>query len=345
MKKLTALVVLALMSALFLVTTAQALPATDQVSRLGAYELAEIINDPVMQRQNMTIVRAAIHAIEQIATVESVSVLVDNIGYPLSAKPLPLGSEPIPDPVIICGSHNAAEGAILIAGYPVAQALVRMGNICIPEVLWKLGSTDSLHEVDACLCVLIDLRGKADAGDMIEDTLASQTDAKTQRRLRQALKMLPSIVPSEGAYSSRTNARLDISASNLAEGRKQLIDTMKVQIPPTVAVDNLVTVGRTVSVDGVTLTSAKELGELLGLEVKQEDGGITLISTTRTLAMEVGSSTALADGKSLSLPVAVTSCDKDVLVPLRVVADYFGAKTKWDASARIAWVSTGKQSS
>ena len=96
--------------------------------------------------------------------------------------------------------------------------------------------------------------------------------------------------------------------------------------------------------DGDVLTApAGEIGRLLKLDVRKDKarGSVTLSTRGaggKSVVLLPGARNAAANGKALGLPIAAKKQGDDLVIPVRAVAEYFGATVEWDPIARIAWL-------
>ena len=93
--------------------------------------------------------------------------------------------------------------------------------------------------------------------------------------------------------------------------------------------------------NGVTLVDVTELAELLNLEPKDENKTMLLRSREgerRSLVLTVGVASATSGRLDVPLAAAPVRDGEGILAPLRQIAEFFGAKVKWEAIPRIARV-------
>lgn len=288
------------------------------------------------QRKDTSIVVAAISALGDVGGAEAVQVLVDNIACPWVGAPLPAGVKDIPMPPMFIDMHIMGTGGLLFDAFPAAKALVRIGDTCIPQVLAKLAGTDDPTVRNACLDLLIELKTRAQVKSLIEAKRDSARSSEDVRRLQLALTMLPGLDNQAAAY---TGWRSELMNPDGNEDRAALMGRIQLKLAPVVMLGISRSTGKTVEVSGVTLTSAKELALIFGGPARQDGNRVTFSDTQtppKTLVLEVGSKIASAGTVNIQLPVAPIRSGNGILVPLRAVAEHFGAPVKWNPATRIA---------
>ncbi len=114
--------------------------------------------------------------------------------------------------------------------------------------------------------------------------------------------------------------------------------------PPMIVSDDGPSLPDGSSLDGDVLTApASEIGRLLKLNVHKDNarGSVTLSARgagAKSVVLLPGARNAVANGKTLGLPTVPKKQGDDLVIPVRAVAEYFGATVKWDPVARIAWL-------
>ncbi|WP_419872262.1 stalk domain-containing protein [Candidatus Pristimantibacillus sp. PTI5] len=93
-----------------------------------------------------------------------------------------------------------------------------------------------------------------------------------------------------------------------------------------------------VILNGTTLVPMRDLFEALGAKVDYENGNITVSSGDLIIKLEVYRHEAEQNGIKKKLTEAVTYYNGKTYIPLRFIAEAFGAKVSWDASSGTAVV-------
>ncbi|MGO4372564.1 stalk domain-containing protein, partial [Paenibacillus sp. MCAF20] len=95
--------------------------------------------------------------------------------------------------------------------------------------------------------------------------------------------------------------------------------------------------------NGSVLVPLREIAEALGADVgyRTSDNGAkeaTLIRGERTAALTIGSTTMIANGKSVKLAVAPRLLGKVTIVPLRALSEALGTVVAWDARNKLVTI-------
>jgi tetratricopeptide (TPR) repeat protein len=173
--------------------------------------------------------------------------------------------------------------------------------------------------------------------------LAAYELAMAYFRDRNWEKALPRFVQADAILRElKPNADL-LTPGLIAECRRQLARLGKPEEQSMVVLQGRLLAGETAVADGVLLTPVGEVASLLHLRLEREPGSrqVTLVGigeNAKTLVVVEGSRRAAAGDTPLSLPAAPVVRGEDVLIPLRAVAEYFGAKVRWDPLTRIVSV-------
>lgn len=90
--------------------------------------------------------------------------------------------------------------------------------------------------------------------------------------------------------------------------------------------------------DGRTLVPMRALAESLGCFVawNSEEQKVTVIGTTDDVVLHIGSTTAYVGDKEVTLDVPAKIVDGRTMIPLRFVAEAFGAEVQWDGAMNMA---------
>lgn len=129
----------------------------------------------------------------------------------------------------------------------------------------------------------------------------------------------------------------------ISECRKKLAVEGELESEPLAIISNRLMRNGSVSANGSLLVSVSEAVRLLHLNVKADLASKSVAlsaqgDSQKSIKLTAMVKTALADGKSLSLPTSPVMKGKELMVPLRAVAEYFGYKVKWDPMPKVAWV-------
>ena len=103
--------------------------------------------------------------------------------------------------------------------------------------------------------------------------------------------------------------------------------------------------GQPIQSGGAVLVPLRGVFEALGASVKF-DAATKMINAVRgeqTIALRLGDTAGQVSGKTVALSAPAQMMNGATLVPLRFVAEAFGAQVKWDAQARAVLITTGAQ--
>ena len=101
--------------------------------------------------------------------------------------------------------------------------------------------------------------------------------------------------------------------------------------------------------DDIVLVSASEVAPKLGLKITSEEAdtltlGIDAANNNvnadkrKTLRIGVGRKTASGKSVILRFPTSPQQSSKGIMIPLRSVAEYFGAGVKWEPLSKVIWL-------
>lgn len=130
----------------------------------------------------------------------------------------------------------------------------------------------------------------------------------------------------------------------IEDSRKKAAEAGQHDWPPMIVSDDGPSLPEGSVLDGDVLTApAGEIGRLLKLDVHNDKarGSVTLSARgagAKSVVLLPGARNAVANGKALVLPAVPKKQGDDLVIPVRAVAEYFGASVKWDPVARIAWL-------
>jgi len=128
--------------------------------------------------------------------------------------------------------------------------------------------------------------------------------------------------------------------TNLAEARRELAKAGNLAAPPMAVVKGRYVPSYSQVAVGWLLVSGPELAQALRIHYAQDSrtGEARLSGGGKTLVVPAdGGAPGATRSLTASPPPPEASLGKK-LVPLRVVAEHFGAKVQWEPLARIAWV-------
>jgi hypothetical protein len=97
-----------------------------------------------------------------------------------------------------------------------------------------------------------------------------------------------------------------------------------------------------VIVNGTTLVPMRGLFEALGADVKWDDAtqSVTGTKDRHIVELQIGGKSALVDGRIVALEAEPALIDSRTMIPLRVVAEAFGATITWDGANRAISIQT-----
>ena len=147
--------------------------------------LVSIIQDEDNLRTRYVSVSAAMFILGEMRATEAVEPLVKHIAFPWVVPP---GGEPRPGPPL--GSSVVRPWWRAQETHPAVEALVKIGEPCLPEVLNKLASTGGGSEEASCLCLLVGLRERDVVAEILKDAIEKETDTERRTRLNNSLNRL-----------------------------------------------------------------------------------------------------------------------------------------------------------
>lgn len=306
------------------------------VAGLDVTALVDIVADPVLQRWDQPLVWAAASALGDARAANAIPLLMELILYPLQIPACVVDGKPFPTAMQSeDGFHMDLGGArVRLRNIPMAQALIKIGDPCVPQVLAKISSTQDRMERVACLQVLLGLRQPPQVAEMLRRELALAGSAQARRSLQMAIDKLPDVDSENGdkGIGREFAAKFRVQEGSTVPPK---IDAAAVKAAQTAAlVRNLQRKAKTKTASGVTLVSAKDLAAALSVSVlvRPTYAGFVVMEGTRaskTLKLTVGTTEAqTTGGGTLKLSAAPVPDGKDMLVPLKDVAEYFGVKVK-----------------
>jgi len=163
-----------------------------------------------------------------------------------------------------------------------------------------------------------------------------QDPAVTKSYLDQALNAEKNRLAEQVAYLTARVGELEAQAAEL---KQQLSRRIVLTIGSTTALvdgrqETLPVAPRIV--DGRTMVPFRFVGEALGAEIgwDQAQSRATFTKEDTTVTVELNSIAAWVNGQPISLDAAPILIQGTTLVPVALVAGYFGAQTQWDPAAR-----------
>lgn len=96
-------------------------------------------------------------------------------------------------------------------------------------------------------------------------------------------------------------------------------------------------------VDGLVMVPLRAIFEGLGAKVQFAGGVIEANGRGHKVVLKVGDKAATVDGRAVTLQAPAQTFDGKTMVPLRFVAEAFGAKVKWDAATRVVAIEATPQ--
>lgn len=145
----------------------------------------EIVEDKNDHGYELPTVRAAIRILGEWRAVEAVDPLVGIIGYP---EVRALGRPPSRNYLSAANAWPSPFWEEPPQASP-AEALLRIGQPCVPSVLRKISQTDNYTELVQCMKVLYFLRGR-DGAESVLKAAGAGMDGAPAARLAKALDML-----------------------------------------------------------------------------------------------------------------------------------------------------------
>ena len=99
------------------------------------------------------------------------------------------GPPPGPGPPAGAGTvHLGLKG--IQKTYPATEALVKVGEPCLRTVITKLASTESVNVMKACCGVLVGLRGRDSAVEILKEAIGKETEVNRRNRLQKCVDWL-----------------------------------------------------------------------------------------------------------------------------------------------------------
>ncbi len=111
--------------------------------------------------------------------------------------------------------------------------------------------------------------------------------------------------------------------------QKKLAEAGKQGSGPMIVIEKRLQADGHEQISKVILVPAEELTKLFGIQVKQDKNRLVLTgmgTNSKSLVLEVNCKTAIAHDTAISLPLAPTLRGQEILVPVRVVAEYLSVK-------------------
>ena len=194
----------------------------------------------------------------------------------------------------------------------------------------------------APLSKLINLQRLALSGNQIEDISPLLENSQKQGL-------------GENDYVSLEHNRLDIREGSPALSKVKLLKQAGVNIayepqgpeiqvvkvnPPTIIFNGMAVEGKVepVIINGITLAPAYLLAELMGVDNTLSGNAASFTKGDKNLVLKPDNPTAQINNKATLMPVPPAAKDGELLVPVRLWAETFGAVVGWDGKARAVTI-------
>ncbi len=146
--------------------------------------LLGVVTDPSVLKSRPRSVEVAMTMLGDMRAVEAIQVLVDKIAYPAVVPP---GIEVGPGGLLPPSPRTGNPFEWLAA----PEALISIGEVCVPKVLKRMSLTDHVLEHEALLGVLIVLEGEPGAAALLQEAVAQEHGEQAQKRLRSSQELFP----------------------------------------------------------------------------------------------------------------------------------------------------------
>lgn len=150
-------------------------------------QLIGIIEEQKNRINRQSSVRVAMYVLGEMRAVEAVDVLVKYIGFPRIYEG-EAGIVSLDGGTMLYRDLNKIRSV-----YPPADALIKIGEPCIDAVISKVGSAETNYEREACLGVLVGLRGRDWTVETLTTAMEKETDAEKKRWLKRSLDALAEV--------------------------------------------------------------------------------------------------------------------------------------------------------
>jgi hypothetical protein len=117
----------------------------------------------------------------EMVDLSNIDDIVAHIAYPLE---LYLPVDPLGGQDDMLGGFAGVTVTSPLHYLPAVEALVKIGEPAVQPVLAKFTQTDSVPEQEACLRVLVELKGKAQTERMLQEALAKTPEGPDRAHLR-----------------------------------------------------------------------------------------------------------------------------------------------------------------
>lgn len=184
----------------------------------------------------------------------------------------------------------------------------RHGNIESSSIYWKVTLTDGSGK---------ELIGLVSKGT---DTTGRSTEIKVDKGIYYIRVISPG-----SFFHSNADYTLKVSSPDVKPAIKVLLNGKKIRFdqPPII-------------LNGRTLVPLRAIFEAMGATVEwdQKTKTVTASNGSITVVMKAGDKTMTKNGTKITLDVPPQIINNRTLVPVRVVAESFGADVKWDGSTQ-----------
>ena len=158
-------------------------------------ELTEALVAVIKDEKNRTLavhrdsVLRAVYILGDMRAVEAIDVLTEYIN--LDDTPWLTGPRPFDEIVSSDQPCFADHFTNDLGRWRTAEALVKIGEPCIPAVLKRLSDANSEdYSLETCVRVLLELRGREGAAALVRGVLPKEQDAHKRKQLQNALDLI-----------------------------------------------------------------------------------------------------------------------------------------------------------
>lgn len=144
-------------------------------------ELVALIDDPGNQFHRPDSVEKAMETLGAIQAIEGIDVLTQSIGFPWKHHPGAKEQERRV-PILNFGNIPRADRT------PAVNALIAIGEPCVPKVIAKLAESEDTFVLKACIAVLSRLDERVRVRETLQEALTQASDERAKRRIEFALQ-------------------------------------------------------------------------------------------------------------------------------------------------------------
>lgn len=208
---------------------------------------------------------------------------------------------------------------ILLDQYPEVLQLSRLTNATIRNGTYPIENTNQLmnyfYGMDGLKTGYTDRAGRC---------LAATARRKEQRLISVVLG-----APTEKIRTTSTVALLSCGFYNYHKVSQITIDGRVVPFSAS-----------SLFINGAALVPLQQMAEALGAGVEMRDKGVRVSRENTEMLFTVGSAVAAWDNKTVQLPQPVHWVNGNILVPLRPLSEFLGARVQWDESQKAIHIDT-----